>query len=66
MVARYVPKARPGPRRPPSTRWSAFFRTHLAGALASDLLTVPTVTFRMPYVFLLLSLQRRVLPHVNE
>jgi transposase InsO family protein len=64
-VARYMPKARRGPRRPPSTSWAAFVRTHLVGTIAIDFLTVPTVTFRTLYVFIVLSLERRVLLHVN-
>jgi hypothetical protein len=38
---------------------------HLAGTLAIDFLTVPTATFRTLYVFIVLSLERRVLLHVN-
>jgi hypothetical protein len=64
-VARHMPKATPGPRRPPSTSWAAFVRTHLVGTIAIDFLTVPTVTFRTLYVFIVLSLQRRVLLYVN-
>jgi putative transposase len=38
---------------------------HLAGTIAIDLLTVPTATFRMLYVFIVLSLERCLLLHVN-
>jgi putative transposase len=38
---------------------------HLAGTLAVDFLTVPTATFRTLYVFVVLSLERRLLLHVN-
>jgi hypothetical protein len=51
--------------RPPSTTWRTFVRAHLAGTVAIDFLTVPTVTFSVPYVFFVLSLGRRKLPHSN-
>jgi transposase InsO family protein len=40
-------------------------RNHLAGTIAVDFLTVPTVTFGIVYVFFVLSLARRRLLHVN-
>lgn len=39
--------------------------THLAGTIAIDFLTVPTVTFNVLYVFFVLSLERRRILHVN-
>jgi hypothetical protein len=38
---------------------------HLAGTIAIDFLTVPTVTFNILYVFFVLSLDRRCLLHLN-
>jgi len=64
-VAKYMPRPARRPRRPPSTRWRAFVRAHLAGTIAIDFLTVPTVTFNVLYVFFVLSLERRRLLHVN-
>ena len=64
-VARYMPKPARRPRQPPSTTWRAFVRAHLAGTIAIDFLVVPTVTFRLLYVFFVLSLERRRLLHVN-
>jgi putative transposase len=58
-----TPAGRPG--RPPSTTWGTFVRMHLAGTIAIDFLTVPTATFRTLYVFVVLSLERRLLLHVN-
>jgi hypothetical protein len=43
-VANYMPKSRRRPRRPSQT-WTTFLRNHLAGTLAIDFFTVPTVTF---------------------
>jgi transposase InsO family protein len=64
-VAKYMPKPAGGPRRPPSQDWKTFIRNHLAGTIAIDFLTVPTVTFGIVYVFFVLSLARRRLLHVN-
>jgi hypothetical protein len=64
-VAKYMPRASNRPRRPPSQPWSAFLRNHLAGTIALDFLTVPTVTFGIVYVFFVLSLERRRVLHVN-
>ena len=64
-VAKYMPKPAPRPRRPPSQTWKTFLRNHLEGTIAIDLLTVPTVTFNVLYVFFVLSLDRRRVLHVN-
>ena len=64
-VARYMPTRPRRPGRPPSTTWGTFLRLHLAGTLAVDFLTVPTVTFDVLYVFFVLSLERRRILHVN-
>jgi transposase InsO family protein len=64
-VAKYMPKRPGAPRRPPSTTWGTFVRTHFAGTIAIDFLTVPTVTFNVLYVFFVLSLERRRILHVN-
>jgi putative transposase len=64
-VAKYMPKRLGPPGRPPSTTWGTFLRTHLAGTIAIDFLTVPTVTFQVLYVFFALSLERRRILHVN-
>jgi hypothetical protein len=64
-VAKYMPKRYGRPGRPPSTSWAAFLRAHVAGTLAIDFLTVPTVSFNVLYVFFVLSLERRRVLHVN-
>ena len=64
-VSKYMPKRPGAPRRPPSTTWGTFLRTHFAGTIAIDFLTVPTVTFNVLYVFFVLSLERRRILHVN-
>jgi transposase InsO family protein len=64
-VARSMPKRHEPPRRPPSQNWGTFVRNHLVGRLAVDFFTVPTVTFDVLYVFVVLSLERRRILHVN-
>src|SRR5258708_36676221 len=64
-VAKWGPKHRGGARPPPSQTWQTFVGNHFAGTIAIDFLTVPTVTFGILYVFLVLSLARRRLLHVN-
>ena len=64
-VAKYMrrPPGRP-PRRLSGT-WKTFLRNHVAGTIALEFLTVPTVTFDVLYVFFVLSLERRRVLHVN-
>jgi putative transposase len=64
-VAKYMPKPAQRPRNPPPQTWKTFLRNHLAGTIAIDFLTVPTVTFNFVYVFFVLSLERRRVLHVN-
>jgi transposase InsO family protein len=64
-IAKYMPKRNGRPGRPQSTTWTTFLRTHVAGTLAIDFLTVPTVSFNVLYVFFVLSLERRRILHVN-
>ena len=54
-IAKYMPKSGGRPRRPSQT-WTTFVRNHLAGTLAIDFSTVPTVTFDILYLFVVLSL----------
>jgi putative transposase len=64
-VAKYMPNKPRDPGRPRSVTWGQFVRAHLAGTIAIDFLTVPTVTFHVLYVFFVLSLERRRILHVN-
>jgi len=64
-VAKYMPRPTRRPPRPPSPTWATFIRTQAAGTIAIDFFTVPTVTFKVLYVFFVLSLERRRVLHVN-
>jgi len=62
---RTVSRLMPRRRKPPSQTWRTFLAQH-AGTLACiDFLTVPTATFRVFNVFLVLSVDRRRVVHWN-
>jgi hypothetical protein len=50
--------------RPPSQAWRTFLKNHAADLIALDFFTVPTATFRVPFVLVMLT-QRRWLVHFN-
>jgi len=54
-------------RRPssPSPTWRTFLRTHLSQCASMDFFTVPTATFRVLFVLVVLSHDRRHIVHVN-
>jgi transposase InsO family protein len=60
-VANYmVPRSRRAPHN-----WKTFLRNHFGNMISVDFLMVPTVNFKMLYVFLVLSHQRRRVLHFN-
>jgi transposase InsO family protein len=58
-----VAKYRPRQRKPPSQTWKTFLRNHAGTLAAMDFFVVPTVTFHLLYVFLILSHARRRVVH---
>ncbi len=60
-VSRYMPRA----RKPPSQTWRTFLKNHATAIASIDFFTVPTATFRVLYVFLVLSHERRRVVHFN-
>ena len=58
-VARYLPRS----RIPPSQTWRTFLTNHLAQTVGIDFFTVPTATFRVLFVFVVLSHERRRVVH---
>jgi len=60
-VSKYMPRG----TRPPSQTWRTFLKNHAAAIASIDFFTVPTATFRVLYVFLVLSHERRRLIHFN-
>jgi putative transposase len=60
-VAKYMVR----PRKPPSQTWRTFLDNHVSDIAACDFFTVPTVTFRVLYVFIVLRHDRRQIVHFN-
>ena len=60
-----VRKYRPHFERPPSQSWRSFLQNHAKGIVAIDFLTVPTATFRILYVFIVLAHDRRRVVHFS-
>lgn len=54
-VARYMARN----RRPPSQTWKTFLKNHLSDLVSADFFVVPTVTFRVLFVFVILAHDRR-------
>jgi transposase InsO family protein len=52
-------------RKPPSQSWRTFLKNHAQDIISVDFFTVPTATFRVIYVFLILLNDRREIAHFN-
>ena len=50
-------------RKPPSPTWRAFLKNHARDLVSIDFLVVPTVRFKILYLFLFLSVERRRIIH---
>ncbi len=60
-----VRRYRPSRLRPPSQAWHSFLENHLTDIAAMDFFIVPTATFRVLYVLLIMSHDRRRILHFN-
>jgi putative transposase len=60
-----VEKYRLRPRAPSSPTWKTFLNNHVRDVAAMDFLVVPTVTFKMLFVLVILAHERRRIVHVN-
>jgi hypothetical protein len=58
-VAKYMVR----PRRPSSQTSKTFLKNHLQDMVSTDFFVVPTATFRLLFVFLMLSHDRRRIVH---
>lgn len=52
-------------RKPPSQSWRTFLVNHSRDIVSIDFFAVPTATFRVIYVFLVLDNARRKILHFN-
>ncbi len=62
-VSRYLPKRAPDPGK--QQRWMTFLRNHRDGIAAMDFFVVPTVGFRLLYVWFVIGHGRRLIIHFN-
>ena len=60
-VAKYMVRH----RNPPSQTWRTFLANHVHNLVSVDFFTVPTVTFRVFFVFIVLAHDRRRVIHFN-
>ena len=61
-VAKYMGRR----RTPPSPTWRTFLTTHMSQLASIDFFIVPTATFRVLFVLVVLSRDRRRIVHVNR
>jgi transposase InsO family protein len=62
---RTVSRLMPRRRTPPSQSWRTFLQNHLGSTIAVDFFTVPTLTCRILFVFVVLAHDRRRILHVD-
>jgi transposase InsO family protein len=60
-IAKYMRKL----KKPPSQGWRTFLKNHAGQIIAIDFFTVPSVVFKVFYVFIALSHDRRKILHFN-
>ena len=60
-VERYMVR----PKKPPSPTWRAFLANHVKDLVSVDFFVVPTVTFKVLFVFIILAHARRRIVHFN-
>jgi transposase InsO family protein len=60
-----VEKYRTRPRKAPSPTWKTFLKNHARDLVALDFFTVPTVTFKVLFVLVILAHERRRIVHFN-
>ncbi|MGO8930347.1 MAG: integrase core domain-containing protein [Limisphaerales bacterium] len=60
-----IRKYRPKSRRGPSQSWRTFLQNHAGAIAALDFFVVPTATFRLLYVLIVITHQRRRIVHFN-
>ena len=60
-VSKYVVRH----RRPPSQTWRTFLENHLGSLVSVDFFVVPTVLFKVLFVFVVLAHERRRVLHIN-
>jgi len=65
ISGRTVSRLMPNCRKPPSQTWKAFLNNHVQDLVSVDFFTVPTISFRVLFVFVVLAHHRRRVVHFN-
>jgi putative transposase len=65
MAKSTVEKYRPSARKPPSPTWKTFLANHMQDLVSLDFFTVPTVTYKVLFVLLILTHERRRVVHFH-
>ena len=65
LAQRTVAKYMVRDRKPPSQTWRTFLKNHVGDIAAIDFFTVPTVSFRVLFCFIVLRHERRRVVHFN-
>jgi len=65
VCQRTVGRLMPRRRKPPSQTWRTFLDNHVKDIASMDFFVVPTVTFQLLYVLVVLRHDRRRIVHVN-
>ncbi len=60
-----IEEYKPKPSKPPSPTWKTFLKQHARERVSMDFFVVPTVTFKVLFVFVVLSHDRRRIVHFN-
>jgi putative transposase len=60
-----VEKYRVRPRKPPSPTWKAFLNNHVNDLVALDFFVVPTFSYKVLFVLVILAHEQRRIVHIN-
>ena len=62
-IAKYIPEVRKPPSEKQKQSWKTFLKNHRKEIWAMDFFTVPTLYFKVLYVFIIISHDRRKIEH---
>jgi len=63
-IAKYLPSDQSPPREQAGLSWQTFLANHRSETWAMDFFTVPTMFFKILYVLVVISHERRVIKHI--
>ena len=63
-IAKYIPIIRKPPSEKARQSWKTFISNHMHDTWAMDFFTMPTITFKMLYVFVVINHSRRQIVHI--